>query len=185
VRLHRPPVGVLRPILGIYLLTCVSLLYYSALSLPTLPIGLYPLSRTLWLEMTILVLGLLLIVLSRLESLNIWGVFLSLGLISTLTSIIHIASNSPPPDICGDVFNNYGFPFPWYGVIKFQLTTTGALCLLPSPVSPRVDSLAFILDTIFYAGAYFAALELLRGISLVWQKGFFGSKLQASSEAHS
>src|SRR6266849_1187990 len=63
------------------------------------------------------------------------------------------------------------FPFPWYRGSSFY-HPPGLYCLAPQlvPPLPRLDLISFILDMIFYSGAYFAALETFRGISAFYRK---------------
>jgi len=173
VRLSTRSVLVLRLVFGLYLVVCVLLVYSSALALPLLPFGLKLLSPALGLEMLLLLSGLATIAIARLEPIKIWAVLLPLGFISTLVSGMHVASNTPPPNVCSTLFHNYGFPFPWYRVSSFY-QPAGLYCLLPQFVSPlpRLDLISFILDMIFYSGACFAALETFRGTSAFYRKMF-------------
>jgi len=171
VRLSKRSVLVLRPVFGLYLVVCVLLVYSSALALPLLPFGLNLLSPALGLEVLLLLSGLSTIAIARLEPIKVWAVLLALGFISTIVSGIHVVSNTLPPYVCSTLFHNYGFPFPWYRVSSFY-HPPGLYCLAPQLVSPlpRLDLISFILDMIFYSGAYFAALETFRGISAFYRK---------------
>ena len=173
MRLSTRSVLVLRLVFGLYLVVCVLLVYSSALALPLLPFGLNLLSPALGLEMLLLLSGLATIAIARLEPIKIWAVLLPLGFISTIVSGMHVASNTPPPNVCSTLFHNYGFPFPWYRVSSFY-QPAGLYCLLPQFVSPlpTLDLISFILDMIFYSGACFAALETFRGISAFYRKMF-------------
>ncbi len=171
MRLSKRSVLVLRPVFGLYLLVWVLLFYSSALALPLLPFGLNLLSPALGLEMLLLLSGLATIAIARLEPIRIWAVLLPIGFISTIVSGMHVASNTPSPNVCSTLFHNYGFPFPWYRVRGFY-QPAGLYCLLPQFVSPlpRLDLISFILDMIFYSGACFAALETFRSISAFYRK---------------
>jgi hypothetical protein len=180
VRLSKSLVLVLRPILGLYLTVCVLLVYGSALVLPLLSFGPSLVSPTIALEILLLLFGLGIIATARLEPIKSWAVLLSLGFISTIVSRVYVVSKDPPPNVCAILFYNYGFPFPWYRVASFY-QPAGLLCMLPSFVPrTRADPMSFILNMIFYLGAYFAALETIRGIRSLSQTAFAGRRLLQS-----
>ncbi len=159
-----------RLILGVYLLLFVLLVYGSVLALSFVSFGPSLRSPTITLEILLLLFGLGIVALARLEPKRIWAVLLSLGFISTIVSGIHVVVNSLPPDVCGILFHDYGFPFPWYSVTSFY-QPAGLFCPVPAFGPPtRVDSISFIFDMILYVGLYFATLEMIRAIGSLIQK---------------
>jgi hypothetical protein len=179
VRLSKILAVALRPILGLYLLLCALLVSISALALPVVSFGQYLGSPTVSIEIILLLFGLGMIWLASLEPAKSWIVQLSLGVVSTLMSAVYVVGNSPPLVGCAILFSDSGFPFPWYRAARFYEAPGGPLCLYPSIPPPRVDTLSFMLDTIFYLGLYFAALETFRGIGSLYQRMSTGRNLGA------
>ncbi len=170
MRLSKPSIVMWRLILGVYLLLFVLLVYVSVPALSFVPFGLSLRSPTIAVEILLLLFGLTIVALARLEPKRIWTVLLSLGFVSTIVSGIHVVANSLSPNVCGILFHNYGFPFPWYSVTSFY-QPVGLFCPLPAFVTPtRVDSISFIFDMISYVGSYFAALEMIRAIGSLTRK---------------
>ena len=161
---------VARLVLGSYLLLCVSLVSDSALTMPVLPRGLSYGSWPISIEMDLLLIGLVLVAAVRMERIRVWEILVTIGFATALFSILHMVGTSPPVNTCGFYFSNYGFPFSWYDIPKYPPPLAGPRCLPPLLVGPRLIGTSLLLDTFFFTGALLGALEVFRGLNLLYHR---------------
>ena len=157
--------GGVRLLAGVYLLASVLLVAASAPVSLAFAFGQYTASTTIIVGMGLLFVGLISIALARLEKWRVWTTLLATGFVATVLSSLYAVNTDPTSSACSFIYSLHGFPLFWNRVPRFYQPATIPPCPLPTFFpSPRLDWSSFFLDTIFYAGAGFSLLEIVRGI---------------------